>query len=115
MGKVKKIKIGIVGIGMVGGQLLRWFLKRRWKRDKNLFCYDVDVTKGFSDDAAKGDIIFICVPTPSNSDGSCDISIVEKTVEQFRDTNKIIVIKSTVEPGTAAKLAKKISSLNYSK
>jgi len=104
---VKKIKIGIIGVGMVGSQLARWFLKKRWKRGKNLFCYDADMSKGFSDDASKGDIIFICVPTPPNADGSCNISIVEKTVEQFRDLYKIIVVKSTVEPGTAAKLAKK--------
>lgn len=104
---MKKIKIGIIGIGMVGGQLLRWFLKKGWKQGKNLFCYDIDAVKGFSDDVAKGDIVFICVPTPSNPDGSCNISIVEKTIEQFRDTDKIIVIKSTVEPETTAKLAKK--------
>ncbi|MCL2797816.1 MAG: hypothetical protein FWD58_07165 [Firmicutes bacterium] len=48
------------------------------------------------------DIAFICVPTDSLPGGSCDTSIVEKAV---MDTDaEIIVIKSTIPPGTTCRL-----------
>jgi UDPglucose 6-dehydrogenase len=48
------------------------------------------------------DVIFICVPTPSKEDGSCDTSIVEYTIEyltNYFNYRGIIAIRSTVEPG----------------
>lgn len=47
---------------------------------------------------------FVCVPTPRSEDGSCDVSIVEETLE-WLDT-EVIVIKSTVEVGTTERLSK---------
>lgn len=115
---MKKMKIGIVGIGMVGTPTMNWFLKKRkwffmkrWERGKNLFCYDADPKKGYSDDVSRANIIFICVPTPSNPDGSCNISIVESVIRDLPDRedrrNWCIVIKSTVPPGTTANLQRK--------
>lgn len=102
-----KIKIGIVGIGMVGTPLMRWFLEKGWKRGETLFCYDTDPKKNFFDDISQANIVFICVPTPPNADGSCNISVVESAVAQFAGSDKIIVIKSTVPPQTADVLAGK--------
>jgi len=51
------------------------------------------------------DLAIICVPTKQNKDGSCDISIVRKSIREFNA--KRYLIKSTVEPGTTEKLAKK--------
>jgi UDPglucose 6-dehydrogenase len=45
---------------------------------------------------------FICVPTPPAPDGSCDTSIVEETVQWCQ--SEIIVIRSTVAPGTTDRL-----------
>ena len=67
---MKNPKIGIVGIGMVGGPLKKYFEEKGLKRGKDLFCYDADKKKGFFDDVSKADIIFISVPTPRNPDGS---------------------------------------------
>lgn len=53
--------------------------------------------------AQKTDFVFICVPTPSNTDGSCDVSIVENAVDKLL-TNQIGIIKSTVTPGTTKRL-----------
>lgn len=107
MPKNSKLKIGIVGLGMVGDPIRRWFEERRgYKRGIDLFCYDTDSKKGYSDDVNKADIIFVSVPTPSNPDGSCNISIVENAISNLKD-GKIIVIKSTVTPGTVEKLQKK--------
>lgn len=101
------MKIGIIGLGMVGEPIRRWFEENLgYKRGKNLFCYDVDPKKGYFDDINKADIIFVAVPTPSNPDGSCNVSIVESALNSIRD-GKIVVIKSTVVPGTVERLQKK--------
>jgi len=53
-------------------------------------------------------VVFLCVPTPMNSDGSCHTSIVESVIDDVknvalrvsRDLNEfIVVVKSTVTPG----------------
>ncbi len=95
---------------MVGSALVKYFLKSGWERDKNLFCYDADFQKRFLDDVAKSKILFICLPTPTAKDGSCDTSLVEKAVQKYHDPKRILVVKSTVEPGTIAKLQEKYSS-----
>ena len=102
-----KLKIGIVGLGMVGEPIRRWFEDLNgYRRGRELFCYDVDPKKGYTDDVNKADIIFVSVPTPSNTDGSCNTSIVESAVASVKD-KKIVVVKSTVPPGTVEKLQKK--------
>jgi nucleotide sugar dehydrogenase len=105
---MKKLNIGIIGVGMVGKPLMNWFLKKGWERGKNLFCYDTDPKKGYFDSVTEASIVFICVPTPSNPDGSCNISVVESVVNQLPDNSKrIVVIKSTVPPGTVVGFAEK--------
>lgn len=47
----------------------------------------------------------VCVPTPSKKDGSCDISIVEEVVSWLK--TPVILIKSTIAPGTVDYLKKK--------
>jgi len=57
--------------------------------------------------------VFVCVPTPMNEDGSCNTDIVESVVAQINEAsaklNKktIVVVKSTVPPGTCEKLGEK--------
>ena len=104
---MERIKIGIVGIGMVGAPLARWFFEKGWERNENIFCFDADPKKGFFDDVFRANIIFICVPTPPNADGSCNTSIVESVVSRFADSGKVLVIKSTVPPETVKILAEK--------
>ena len=92
---------------MVGEPVKKWFEELNGhKRGKDLFCYDADQKKGYTDDVNRADVIFVSVPTPSNPDGSCNTSIVESVVSKIRD-GKIIVVKSTVSPGTIEKLQKK--------
>ena len=47
---------------------------------------------------------FICVPTDGLPDGSCDVSVVESAVKEA--DAEIIIIKSTVPPGTTERLIK---------
>lgn len=59
-------------------------------------------------------IYFICVPTPSDSEiGKCDTSIVEHVLDQLNQyckKNTLVIIKSTVQPGTCKRLALKCSN-----
>jgi UDPglucose 6-dehydrogenase len=51
------------------------------------------------------DYCHICVPTPANKDGSCDISIVEDVL-QVVDAD-VYIIRSTIPPGTVYNLTRK--------
>ena len=103
----KKIKVGIVGLGMVGEPIRKWFEEvNGYKRGRDLFCYDVDPKRGYTDDVNSADAIFVSVPTPTSPNGSCNTSIVESVVGELKN-GKIIVIKSTIPPGTVEKLQRK--------
>jgi UDPglucose 6-dehydrogenase len=52
------------------------------------------------------DVIFICVPTPYSKKTGCDISAVQEVFSNIMG-KKIIVIKSTVLPGTTVNMQKK--------
>jgi len=100
--KLKDVKIGIVGIGMVGGALKKYFEKENF----SLFLYDKGKNIGSMEEINKAGIVFICVPTPFDKEKSFDLSYVEDACNNVSG-NKIIVIKSTVLPGTTEKLQKK--------
>jgi UDPglucose 6-dehydrogenase len=66
-----------------------------------------DPAKGHYGDILSTEMIFICVPTPGLPDGACDTSIVEHVVRVMRDVegySGLLVIKSTVTPGTTDRL-----------
>lgn len=46
------------------------------------------------------DVGFICVPTPEHSNGSCDTRIVEQAILEHEHRCSVLVIKSTVPPGS---------------
>lgn len=97
------MQIGIIGQGFVGNAIYQKF-----KNYYKVKTYDIIKGKGNSSKKQTmcQDIVFICLPTPMNMDGECDISLVEKAVKDVF-TNficKTVVIKSTVTPGTTAKI-----------
>ncbi len=102
-----KIKIGIAGIGMVGSQLKRYFEEARgYARGGDLFVYDKDPAKKMRDNLDAADVVFLCLPTPaSKQDGACDTSAIESVIKIFTG-GKVIVVKSTVPPGTTERLQK---------
>ena len=66
---------------------------------------------------SESEFIFVCVPTPMFSDNSgIDLSVVEEVVDtiapKISGTDKILVIKSTVIPGTTASFKKKFPKAN---
>jgi UDPglucose 6-dehydrogenase len=89
--------IGIVGQGFVGNAVYQKF-----KHYYEVKTFDLDESKSNStfDEVANCDYVFVCLPTPMNSDGSCNVSIVEGVIEQLDGKPKGIVVKSTIPPGT---------------
>ena len=89
---------------MVGGAMKRYLEK---KDGIELFLYDKGQNLGSSEEINKAEIVFVCVPTPYLKDGAgFDLSYVEESFFWFNG-EKVVVIKSTVLPGTTESLQKK--------
>lgn len=98
--------IGIIGSGFVGNsmklleckdiEILVYDIKKELCSPKNINMNDLLIC----------DFIFICVPTPMKSDGSCHIDIVEKVVYDLNNIkyDGYIICKSTVPVNTCNKL-----------
>ncbi|WP_344127125.1 UDP-glucose/GDP-mannose dehydrogenase family protein [Saccharopolyspora halophila] len=57
---------------------------------------------------AEAEVVFLCVPTPMGSGGAADLAVVESVAHEVREvlpTGCVLVTKSTVPVGTAARLA----------
>lgn len=82
------MKVAIIGLGWVGKAMQKLFST----------AYVYSRSFGYKEDVNKADIAFICVPTPNIGEGKLDISVVEEAVSWC--TCPLIVIRSTVNPGT---------------
>jgi len=122
------MQIGIVGQGYVGTAL-----KEGMSQHYNVETFDINPnlrTKNSVKDLIKSvSMTFICVPTPMKKDGSCDTSIVESVVKDIDEAQQwcldsmlnhsiqpvekrtIIIIKSTIPPGTTNRLNKKYKNV----
>ena len=64
-------------------------------------------TTEISEAIPNAEVVFLCLPTPQDEDGSADLSYVEKAVGDIREvlrTGAILVNKSTVPVGTAIRI-----------
>tara|TARA_R110001592_G_scaffold363007_1_gene679232 strand:+ start:1468 stop:2325 length:858 start_codon:yes stop_codon:yes gene_type:complete len=111
-------KIGIIGKGFVGSAVEFGF-SAQTGCDSIIKVYDKDPTKStntLEETVNESDFIFLSVPTPSNPDGSMHLGILESALQDIQNINKrkdnIILIRSTVTPGTTAKLCKKFTKIN---
>jgi UDPglucose 6-dehydrogenase len=98
--------IGIVGGGFVGSATALFACT-----DIQVKIYDILPEKCSPQGTTLEDLlgcvaIFICVPTPSASDGECDTRIVESAVLAIKafERHPPIVVRSTVPPGTCERL-----------
>ncbi len=94
-------KIGIIGVGFVGGALKKYFDSKKNKP----FVYDKFKQEGSMELVNKAEIVFISTPTPYNPKKGFDLSAVKEAVGLLKG-KKIVVIKSTVLPGTVDDLQK---------
>ena len=110
--------IGVIGNGFVGAAV-RFGFSSQTGCDATLRVYDKDESKSINtlkETVNESDIIFLSVPTPSNKDGSIHIGILEsalKDIESVSDNrNNVILIRSTVTPGTTRYLSNTFPKLN---
>ena len=109
--------IGIIGNGFVGSAILHGFVLH------TNHIYVHDKKKSVSNNTLEetienSDIVFVCLPTPMQENGECDVSIIygcfkEILSLQLNLKDKVFVIKSTVVPGTTVSLENKFPSLRF--
>lgn len=97
-------KIGIIGVGFVGGALAKYFKKQPVK----LFLFDKFKRLGTVSQVNQAGVVFICVPTPYKTGRGFDVSAVEDAIKILKG-KKIVVIKSSILPGETERLQKKFS------
>ena len=103
------MKVAVIGLGWVGKSMVQLF--------PDAVVYDEPmIDEGMEKEQASivkeegriqvglCDVAFVCVPTPNNDKAELDTSIVEEVV-RWCDA-PLIVIRSTVNPGTCDRLAK---------
>lgn len=98
------MKIGIVGMGVVGRAIAAFFAT---KKVDFIWLYDIDKSKWPATlyDIKSCDFIFVCLPTPSNHYGACDTSTIWDFFRLVESTTNHWILKSTVPPGTTDSLA----------
>jgi UDPglucose 6-dehydrogenase len=108
------MRIGIIGQGFVGNAIYQKFSKYY-----DVKTYDLDESKCNStkDKVLSQEIIFMCLPTPMNKDGSCNVDIITEELDGLdlladnEETTRIVVVKSTIPPGTTDKWNQQFENL----
>lgn len=110
-------KIGIIGQGFVGTAV-----KEGMKNYYDVRTFDLN---GNCNEMSLYTLIenvnetFLCVPTPMRKSGECDLSIVKdclyqisKIIKVLNKKDFIVIIKSTIPPGTTEKLNQEFSNIH---
>lgn len=106
MSKTKKPIIGVIGQGFVGKATADNFAKRGF----SVIRYALeDPYRANKDRVKEADVVFVAVPTPTTPKGH-QTHIVEAVIPLTRP-GAIVVVKSTVVPGTTTALQKKFPNV----
>lgn len=136
----KNLKIGIIGVGYVGIQLVIQFAKKKFhiecydkdynkikkiKSGKSPFSYisddifkkiskNISINKNFNS-ITKCDVIIICLPTPlkKNKPDLSQIKNVWNKLKSFIRKNQLIILESTSYPGTTEEIFLKYLKSNF--
>ena len=114
-----KYSIGIVGNGFVGSAVQFGFSPTTGC-DSEVKVYDKDPSKSvdsIEETVNESEFVFLSVPTPSNKDGSMNLDIVEQALVDMSEVNEnehnIVLLRSTVVPGTTRELQSKFDNLRH--
>ena len=102
------MKLGLIGRGFVGNAIYE-NLKEHYpitvydKNEELANCGNV------RDVCHNSEIIYVALPTPMKTNGQCDLSIIYNVMAQisYWYNNNIVIIKSTIPPGTCQNLSEK--------
>jgi UDPglucose 6-dehydrogenase len=121
---MSKESINIIGYGYVGGAMGHLCEKNNiefnvcdTQKKEGVFNYFnniVDLVK-FSENNNDINFYIIAVPTNSDSEGNCDISIVKSVLESLKNNvtkETYVIIKSTIVPGTSKELSEKYTNFD---
>lgn len=114
--ETKKLKIGIIGLGYVGFPLLELIHSKKI----DVYGFDLDkkkvddvVEKGYTASTNANEVLknvdcfIICVPTPVDINHQPDLSYAEsacETISKFLIKNNLVVLESTVSPGSTEEI-----------
>ena len=107
-------KVGIIGNGFVGNSIAFGFSPTHEIR-----IHDKDPKRNMNtlDEVLDCEYIFVAVPTPMHEDGSISLAVIENALQEISDNNKkrnnIIILKSTMIPGSTNNFAKQFPKLNF--
>jgi UDPglucose 6-dehydrogenase len=105
------MKVGVIGLGVVGGTMFDCL-----GRVHDMSGFDIKEPNNTDEcmrEVLGSDICFVCVPTPTMEDGTQNISAIDDVFLSLF-TNKytgVVVLKSTVLPGTTRAFKEKYSKL----
>tara|TARA_Y100001935_G_scaffold1636_1_gene1474 strand:+ start:8546 stop:9397 length:852 start_codon:yes stop_codon:yes gene_type:complete len=109
-------KIGVIGKGFVGTAVVHGFTcEPSFNAQIRIYDKNPDLsTHSLKETINKSEFIFLSVPTPSNLDGSINIDILSNLlieIDKHYNDGGIILIRSTVLPGTTKALSLKFPKL----
>ena len=105
-------KIGFIGNGFVGNSIAFGFSPTHEIR-----IHDKDLKRNLNtlEEVLECDFIFVAVPTPMNRDGSISLEVVKNALQEISEKNtrnNIIILKSTMVPGSTNNFIKQFPKLN---
>ena len=106
------MKIGIIGKGTVGKAVYEGLEYL----GHTMSFFDPAYEGSVLDHVLDTDCVFVSVPTNQAANGDCDVSIIDRTIEDLAAARYtgLISIKSTVIPGTTDRLQKQYPKLRLS-
>lgn len=112
------MRIGIIGRGFVGGSIEKHLKNSTYHDVKS---YDVndnrEINDGYKYIVGRSEFIYLCLPTPMDSEGKCCTDIVEQGISLINYYSKkalkksIVLLKSTMVPNTTASLNEKFDNV----
>lgn len=105
------MNIGIIGLGVVGSAVKDGLASI----GHHVKGFDLKFPETSIDDVLGTELCFLSVPTPCAEDGTCNTSIVRDVIGQLdaRGYEGLVVVKSTVTPGTTDQLKKDFPRLRF--
>lgn len=104
---MERIKVGIIGCGVIGSVLKDWIKRHNTKVD----CCISDPLKGYNDNLDLIDIAFINIHIDTEDNGEQNLITLEEIITKL--PNIPIFIRTTIIPGTADSLSKKLNKRIY--